>query len=87
MIDLLYAATELVTRTRHGSPAMLQRCLKNDHGVRITYKTALSLLDQMHDAGIVGPGQTSMGRQVLMESDDAVHALRSIHGASWSDAA
>ncbi|MFE9855561.1 DNA translocase FtsK [Streptomyces sp. NPDC005780] len=87
MIDLLYAATELVTSTRHGSPAMLQRRLKNDHGVRVTFKTALSLLDQMHDAGIVGPDRRSTGREVLMESDDAASALRAIHGASWSSAA
>lgn len=87
MIDLLYAATELVTSTRHGSPAMLQRRLKGDHGVRVTFKTALNLLDQMHDAGIVGPDRNSIGREVILESNEAADALRAIHGASWSTAA
>ncbi|WP_392750583.1 DNA translocase FtsK [Streptomyces sp. LN590] len=84
MIDLLYAATELVTRTRHGSPSMLQRRIRKDHGVRITFGTAINLLDQMEAVGIVGPDQGSIGRDVLLEPEDAAAALKAKHGANWS---
>lgn len=86
-IDLLYAATHLVTTSRHGSPAMIRRCLRRDHGLHIPYATAEHLLDQMQEHGIVGPSQGSLARDVLMDYEQACEVLKPAHGSSWEDPA
>lgn len=83
MTDVLYAATRLVTESRFGSPSMLVRCLKKQ-GVRVTFGTAVNLLDQMNEAGIVGPAQGSLARDVLMNTEQAIQALRRQHGGDWT---
>lgn len=84
-LDLLYAATKLVTEKRHGSPAMVRRCLRQDYDVHVTYATAEHLLDQMQSLGIVGPSKGAIARDVLMDYEQASKRLLPAHGGSWGN--
>ncbi|MEU0665749.1 DNA translocase FtsK [Streptomyces lavendulocolor] len=83
-VDLLYAATQLVTEARLASPSMIQRNVLNKHGVRITFSTANQLLAQMRHSGIIGPAREgSRPSDVLMEWEQAREALAAEHGGSY----
>lgn len=82
-LDLLYAATKLVTDSRFGSPSMIRRCLRQDYGVFLPFETCEHLLDLMERRGIVGPSRGSLAREVLMDYEQASEALRTRHGGSW----
>jgi predicted RNA-binding Zn-ribbon protein involved in translation (DUF1610 family) len=54
--NLLHIAAQLVTEgARHGSPSMLTRRLRQDHGVSVNFETARAILTQLQGAGVVGP--------------------------------
>ncbi|RMH95511.1 MAG: DNA translocase FtsK [Calditrichaeota bacterium] len=62
--DLFERAKEIVIRHQQGSISLLQRKLK------IGYARAARLIDELEEAGIVGPGQGSKARDVLKSSLD-----------------
>jgi len=84
MTDLLHTAARMVVETRHGSPSMICRRLRQEHGVRVTFATAQHLLEQMHEVGIVGPHRGSLAREILMDVESAAQALMDRHGGDWS---
>ncbi|MFQ6102801.1 MAG: DNA translocase FtsK 4TM domain-containing protein [Candidatus Glassbacteria bacterium] len=61
--ELFWDAVRLVLRTGHGSTSLLQRKLK------IGYSRAARIVDQLEDAGVLGPQVGSKGRDVLVGED------------------
>jgi DNA segregation ATPase FtsK/SpoIIIE-like protein len=67
-IDELREAARIIVMRRMGSTSLLQRRMS------IGYAKAGRLMDQLEEAGIVGPNVGSKARDVLVESEDAVEA-------------
>jgi S-DNA-T family DNA segregation ATPase FtsK/SpoIIIE len=61
---LFWDALKLVVRTQQGSVSLLQRKLK------VGYSRAARIVDELEDAGIVGPFEGSKARQVLMTPEE-----------------
>ena len=66
---LFEEAARLVIGTQQGSVSMVQRRLK------VGYARAGRIIDELEDAGIVGPFDGSKARQVLMESEAELEAV------------
>ena len=62
--ELFNEAVQLVVRHQQGSASLLQRRLK------IGYARAGRLIDQLEEAGIVGPADGSKAREVLITEDE-----------------
>jgi S-DNA-T family DNA segregation ATPase FtsK/SpoIIIE len=62
--DLFRAAGEVCVQHEQGSTSLLQRKL------RVGYGRAARIVDQLHDAGILGPSEGSKAREVLVGLDD-----------------
>ncbi len=62
--ELFRAAAELCIQQEQGSTSLLQRRLK------IGYGRAARIVDQLHDAGILGPSEGSKAREVLVGPDE-----------------
>ncbi len=58
--ELFRDAAEVCIRNNHGSTSLLQRRL------RVGYGRAARIVDQLEDAGVLGPPDGSKGRQVLI---------------------
>ena len=62
--DLFRAAAEVCIQNGGGSTSLLQRRLS------IGYGRAARIVDQLHDAGVLGPSDGSKGREVLMMMEE-----------------
>lgn len=67
--DLFEEAARIIVRSQQGSVSLLQRRLS------VGYTRAARIVDQLEDAGIVGPFQGSKARQVLVEDEMQLDAL------------
>jgi hypothetical protein len=75
--EVLRLAALLVTEgPRHGSPSMLQRRLRQDHGVSVSFDESLAILARLQDAGVVGPVDPHKhSHPVLLDREEALAAL------------
>ncbi len=68
--DLFEDAARIIVRSQQGSVSLLQRKLS------VGYTRAARIVDQLEDAGIVGPVEGSKARQVLFADDLDLDAFR-----------
>ena len=69
--DLFEDAAKVIVRSQQGSVSLLQRKLS------VGYTRAARLVDQLEDAGIVGPFEGSKAREVLVPDEFQLDALLS----------
>ena len=62
-------AAKVIVRHQQGSVSLLQRKLK------LGYSRAARIVDQLEDAGIVGPNDGSKARQVLIENEEQLESV------------
>lgn len=62
-------AARLIVRHQQGSVSLLQRKLK------LGYSRAARIVDQLEDAGIVGPNDGSKARQVIVENEEQLETI------------
>ena len=67
--DMFESAAKVVILHQQGSVSLLQRKLK------IGYNRAGRIIDQLFNAGIVGPYQGSTARDVLVQDEDELHEI------------
>ena len=67
--DLFKEAARIIVRSQQGSVSLLQRKLS------VGYTRAARIVDQLEEAGIVGPFEGSKARAVLVESEMQLDAL------------
>ena len=67
--DLFDDAAHIIVRHQQGSVSLLQRRLS------VGYSRAARLVDQLEDAGIVGPFDGSKAREVLIETEEQLDIL------------
>jgi len=69
--ELFEDAARIIVRAQQGSVSLLQRKLS------VGYSRAARIVDQLEDAGIVGPFEGSKARQVLVEDEPMLDQLLS----------
>lgn len=67
--DLFEDAARVVVQHQQGSVSLLQRRLK------LGYARAARIVDQLEEAGIVGPNDGSKARSVLVENDEVLETI------------
>lgn len=69
-IDPLFQdAARVIVRHQQGSVSLLQRRLK------LGYARAARIVDQLEEAGIVGPGDGSKAREVIVENEEQLETI------------
>ncbi|MFA8342023.1 MAG: DNA translocase FtsK 4TM domain-containing protein [Rhodothermaceae bacterium] len=69
MDPMFEEAAKVIVRHQQGSVSLLQRRLK------LGYSRAARIVDQLEEAGIVGPSEGSKAREVRIESEDELETL------------
>lgn len=69
MDELFEDAARVIVRHQQGSVSLLQRRLK------LGYSRAARIVDQLEDAGIVGPNDGSKARSVLVEDEEQLETI------------
>jgi hypothetical protein len=87
--SILHLAAEYVTEwPQHGSPSMIRRRLRQEHGISVTFEVARSILAQLYGAGVVAPvDMKTHAHPVLMDRTAAIAAVSEyqvIGGGDWS---
>lgn len=67
--DMFDEAARLIVRHQQGSVSLLQRRLK------LGYARAARIVDQLEQAGVVGPSEGSKAREVLVENEDQLEMI------------
>jgi S-DNA-T family DNA segregation ATPase FtsK/SpoIIIE len=62
-------AARVIVRHQQGSVSLLQRKLK------LGYSRAARIVDQLEEAGIVGPNDGSKARQVIIENEEQLETI------------
>ena len=62
--ELFWDAAEVCVQHNQGSTSLLQRRLK------VGYGRAARMVDQLHEAGVLGPPEGSKAREVLLTMSD-----------------
>jgi S-DNA-T family DNA segregation ATPase FtsK/SpoIIIE len=66
---LFEEAAKVIVRHQQGSVSLLQRRLK------LGYSRAARIVDQLEEAGIVGPGEGSKAREVIVENEEQLETI------------
>ena len=77
--DLFDEAARIIVRSQQGSVSLLQRKLS------VGYTRAARIVDQLEQAGIVGPFVGSKAREVLVESEIHLDSLLKANSAAHND--
>lgn len=73
---LRISASLVTTGARHGSPSMLCRRLRQEHGIAVTFAEALNILSQLKAVGIVGSmDDITHAHPVLLGREQALGVL------------
>lgn len=67
--DMFDEAARLIVRHQQGSVSLLQRRLK------LGYARAARIVDQLEEAGVVGPSEGSKAREVLVENEEQLEVI------------
>jgi S-DNA-T family DNA segregation ATPase FtsK/SpoIIIE len=67
--DMFDEAARLIVRHQQGSVSLLQRRLK------LGYARAARIVDQLEQAGVVGPSEGSKAREVLVENEEQLDLI------------
>ncbi|MFA7289836.1 MAG: DNA translocase FtsK, partial [Melioribacteraceae bacterium] len=62
-------AARVIVRQQQGSVSLLQRKLK------LGYSRAARIVDQLEQAGIVGPSDGSKAREVIIDNEDQLESI------------
>ena len=69
MDDMFQDAARVIVSHQQGSVSLLQRRLK------LGYSRAARIVDQLEEAGIVGPSEGSKAREVYVDNEEALETI------------
>jgi len=69
LYQMFEEAARVIVRHQQGSVSLLQRRLK------LGYSRAARIVDQLEQAGIVGPSEGSKAREVIVENEEQLETI------------